>query len=653
MNTPTEPVSRRRQGPTAQHPEVRIVATARQRLPMRLDHVLDDPPEDPTLQQIVAAATPYLGADGWLLDGGEATLREDFPQLLRALADAGAPDLGMVTDGLALTSPKVVTMLGQLGLKRVRIRLAGARHDAHDWLFGQKGAWRRAVKALQVCAEGGLRAEVEVTVTRPTAPYLREALDLFARLGAKAVLLRRVTARGAAANDDVALAPRFGLITGDLEDAVQSAVRSGMRVMVEGFPNCVAPNLAAHRLATDAVVWALPHAPGWSFLGPRFELPTSEPGCGRCPGRPECCAAPVDYVRRFGRTEIESESSVVFNPGKLPPAPLVGGEVYPPFRAGRFPPARLSYVRLAARLPSLAGDPLVALRSTSVSTVYRTLFVAPSLVVPAHLGDHPGPSEAEPTRGARIRLVKLAQHGAHTLRIASAGTLAHPEAADLLREATRLQFSRVEVAGEASALDGFSDMQLRRLRGISRIDVALYGPDAATHDAVMGVDGAFEAALRALERVATLVPSIEVGAYAVLQDEAHLAAFAEAWDFGDLPGEPWFRLASKGGDLAVLARAAAALPEGPARDAIAAVLPVRLLPREGVLPAPEAQTALGDFSAAFAKPSGSDKYGCYTDRPSPDREPAPGDCPGYAVGWTVDGEPHPSDSNASDRNEGA
>jgi MoaA/NifB/PqqE/SkfB family radical SAM enzyme len=638
MNTPAELASRRRPGPSAQHPEVRVVATARQRLPMRLDHPVDDPPDDPSLHDVVAAARPYLHADGWLLDGGEATLRPDFPQLLRALADAGAPNLGMVSDGLALTSPKVVVMLKQLGLKRVRLRIAGARHDAHDWLFGQKGAWRHAIKALQVCAEGGLAPEVEITVTRPTAPYLREAVDLFVRLGAKAVLFRRVTARGPAAGDDVALAPRFGLIVNELEDAAQAAVRSGMRVSVEGFPNCVGPGLAAFRVATDAVVWALPTGPGWSFLAPRFELPSGEPGCARCPGRPECCQAPVDYVRRFGRTEIESESAVAFNPGALPPTPLVGGEVYPPFRAGRFPPARLSYVRLAARLPSLSGDPLVALRTTAVSSVYRTLFVAPSRVRPAHLGDHPGPAEPESTRGARVRLVKLAQHGAHTLRIASAGTLAHPEAADLLREATRLQFSRVEVAGEASALDEFSDMQLRRLRGISRIDVALYGPDAARHDAVMGVPGAFEATLRALDRVSNLVPSIEVGTYAVLEDERDLAAFAEAWDFGDLPGEPAFRLASKGGDLEALARAADALPAGPSRDAIAAVLPVALFPRVGVLPAPQAQTALGDFPAAYAIPSGSDRYGCYTDRPSPDREPQPGDCPGYAVGWTVRGQ---------------
>jgi MoaA/NifB/PqqE/SkfB family radical SAM enzyme len=556
MSTDAQGATRRKNWPTAEFPEVRIPVTLRARALGRLDHHLADPPDDPSLDAILDAARGAPPADGWMITGGEPTLRADFPKLIQALSAAGAPRLGMVTDGLALGSDKVVGMLAQLGLRRVRVRLASGRHDAHDWLFDVKGAWRRAIKALQTVAEQGLEAEVECTVTRPTAPYLEEAVELFARLGAKAVLLRRVTARGPAAAEDVALAPRFGLIQSELESAVQVGVRRGLRVMVEGFPQCVAPGSAAWHLATDAVAHALPDAPGWAFLQPHFDAPASGSGCARCPGGPACCQAPLDYTRRFGRYEIDSESNRIVHPGELAPTPLAGGDVRPPGRAGRFPPSRLSYVRVASRLPSLGGDPLALAQRQQMLDTLRVAFLAPSRVATPWLGDHPGPSEPESTRDIRIRLVKAAQHGLRTLRIASAGSLAHPDAAEMLREATRLEIPRIEVAGEGSALADWGDMELRRLRGIARFDVALYGPDAARHDALLGRDGGFEATLDGLDRLANLVPSIAVGCYAVLTSEADLLDFAEAWDRGDLPGEPGFRLAARGGDLARLARAA-------------------------------------------------------------------------------------------------
>jgi len=182
-------------------------------------------------------------------------------------------------------------------------------------------------------------------------------------------------------------------------------------------------------------------------------------------------------------------------------------------------------------------------------------------------------------------------------------------------------------------------MELRRLRGIHRLDAALYAPDAATHDAIVGVPGAFEATLSALDRAGEAVPGLAVGVYAVLRDAADVQAWAEAWDDGTLPGDPFFRLASVGGDLAELASVAASLPQGVVRDALAAVLPVALLPRQGVLPAPEATVAFGEFAAVWASPSGSDRFGCYTGRLVREGAPAPGDCPGWASGWRVHGRP--------------
>src|SRR6185503_17317196 len=99
----------------------------------------------------------------------------------------------------------------------------------------------------------------------------------------------------------------------------------------------------------------------------------------------------------------------------------------------------------------------------------------------------------------------------------SAALFHHPNAAELLRECTRLSFRRVEVAGEGSALQRFSDGEIAKLAGISRIELPLFGPDAASHDAHIGIAGAFDTALDQLHRFHDL-SGAEASCYAVLHD---------------------------------------------------------------------------------------------------------------------------------------
>ena len=126
----------------------------------------------------------------------------------------------------------------------------------------------------------------------------------------------------------------------------------------------------------------------------------------------------------------------------------------------------------------------------------------------------------------------------------------------------------VEIAG---ARVDWSDLDLRRLKDLKRVDVALYGPDAATHDAHCGIPGAFAAMLRGVERLERA--NLTVGAYAIAHDARSIPAFADAWARGALPGEPRFRLSASASSLEEMLECARGLPAGPARSALLDVLP--------------------------------------------------------------------------------
>jgi hypothetical protein len=248
----------------------------------------------------------------------------------------------------------------------------------------------------------------------------------------------------------------------------------------------------------------------------------------------------------------------------------------------------------------------------------------------------------ESTRVVRARLVQAARFRPSVLRLVGADLLAHPQAALLIFDAVRL-FRHVEVASEASAVVDWTDLDLRRMKDLKRVDVALYGPDAATHDAHCGIPGAFAAMQRGLERLRTQ-PTIAVGAYAILHDARLVPAFAEAWERGALPGEPRFRLSPKGGSLDELIECAQALPFGSARAALLAVLPRCLYEPEGLtmdtdaastIPVKDtpAQQQLHCGRSMPYQPCGSDPIGVFEACQEGVQPCAISGCRGTAVGW--------------------
>ena len=245
------------------------------------------------------------------------------------------------------------------------------------------------------------------------------------------------------------------------------------------------------------------------------------------------------------------------------------------------------------------------------------------------------PSAApEATRVVRARLVEAARFRPAVLRLTGAELLAHPSAAALLYDAVRL-FPSVECAGEGSAIAKWSDLDLRRLKELRRVDVALYGPDANTHDAHCGIAGSFTATLRGVERLREMT-SIPVGAYAVVHDARTIPRFVDAWGRGELPGEPRFRLAADGASLEDVLECARRLPAGPARSALCAVLPECLCAEAGLEPgAPPVQPP---FAVAFGRrvpyvARGSDPTGAFASCDDDGTTCGVIGCRGTAIGW--------------------
>jgi hypothetical protein len=425
--------------------------------------------------------------------------------------------------------------------------------------------------------------------------HLAETVEVLARLGVRSINIRRLTAPEAEGTQFVPLSPRLGLMRESLVEAAAAALGRRVRLRLRGLPLCVAPRLRPLFAAADSEVWVLPGGGVQAGAAP-------VPGCPTCPGAPQCAGAPADYVARFGREEF------------------------------------IEPVAAAPRVAESVRDQQHHAGDAPLTFTWR----GPRRMRCDICAETPGEASNlqlgyEATRVIRARLVEAGRYRPSVVRLVGADLLAHPQGALLIYDALRL-FRRVEVAAEGSPIADWTDLDLRRLKDLARIDVALYGPDAATHDAHCGVLGAFAAMLRGVERLRSQT-TIPVGAYAILHDARLVPAFAEAWSRGDLPGAPRFRLAPRGGSLDELAECARSLPAGPAQAALFSVLPRcgkgaadRAASADGrgaIGMASEQRRVYAGRSAAY-QPSGSDPLGAFEICSEDAESCAVSGCPGTA-----------------------
>jgi MoaA/NifB/PqqE/SkfB family radical SAM enzyme len=140
-------------------------------------------------------------------------------------------------------------------VQRINVPFHCARRDAHDWLVGEPGALKTALRAIRTCVDAGMAVAAEVAVTRPTMPHLAETVDVLTRVGVRAISLRRLTAVDVSASEFVLLSPRMSLLADDLERAATTALQRRARLVIRDFPVCVAPRLRRLFAGSDREAW--------------------------------------------------------------------------------------------------------------------------------------------------------------------------------------------------------------------------------------------------------------------------------------------------------------------------------------------------------------------------------------------------------------
>lgn len=379
----------------------------------RLRDTTPDPPTDALIATLQAEARP--GRQVWLA-GGEVTLRSDLPTLITAARKAGFARVGIQSNGRILAAPGAARALAQAGLTDAMVAIHSHEPGLHDFLVQAPGAFRQSVRGLAQLAAAGVRVHLSAVLTRSLVASLEPFARWVAGLPVQRVRLHMCRPTGAARERFDLLVPRYRMLAEPLTQAVRILTDARKEVETTGVPFCVVPTLRwVVADATDAApVLRLPPEPA----PPR----TQGPPCATCRLAARCQGPFTDYAQRVGWEELTP----------IEGAPRsVGPRVLFPVQA----PCTLACAQCAAR-------------------------------------DAAGPTwQAESGRQLRQRLVRAAGEGKSELVFCGASPWDHPLLPDLVREASRLGFSHVEVWGPIHPLAQLDEATARKLEGLRQLRV--------------------------------------------------------------------------------------------------------------------------------------------------------------------------------------
>lgn len=129
------------------------------------------------IDQLWALGVPHI-----VFTGGEATLRNDLPELIRH-AESNGQITGLNTNARRLMDEGYVQKLVDAGLDHVQVTVESCDEQIHDEMMRAKGAFKQTIAGLKNALQNNLYVMTNTTMLRTNVHKIPDTLDFLADLG--------------------------------------------------------------------------------------------------------------------------------------------------------------------------------------------------------------------------------------------------------------------------------------------------------------------------------------------------------------------------------------------------------------------------------------------------------------------------------------
>ncbi len=136
-----------------------------------------------------------LGVPHIVFTGGEATLRDDLPELIRH-AESNGQITGLNTNARRLADESYVQRLVDAGLDHAQITVESCDEQIHDEMMRLKGTFRQTIQGLKNVLATKLYVMTNTTMLRTNVHKIPDTLDFLADLGVPTIGLNALIYSG-------------------------------------------------------------------------------------------------------------------------------------------------------------------------------------------------------------------------------------------------------------------------------------------------------------------------------------------------------------------------------------------------------------------------------------------------------------------------
>jgi len=246
--------------------------------------------------------------DGVVFTGGEVSLREDLPEMVRVARDLGYGTIQIQTNGRRMSYAPYVDELIEAGVTEFAPAIHGANARTHDRLVRAEGAFKQCVKGIVNARKRGMPVIMNSVVLRQNYKQLPDMARLFVSLGVRQSQFAFVHAVGTAGTNFERVVVPYSEMLPYLKRALLIGEQRGVRMMTEAVPYCILRGL--ERFCAEAIMPATAIVDGDRRIEDYEAYRWSEgkahgPPCEACTWAKVCEGPWREYPEHFGWDEFE------------------------------------------------------------------------------------------------------------------------------------------------------------------------------------------------------------------------------------------------------------------------------------------------------------------------------------------------------------
>ena len=241
------------------------------------------------------------------IHGGEATVLDEFLDVLAMIKELGYPGVSLQTNARKLSDSEFAKKVFEYGVNLFVVSVHGKTPEEHDLITQVEGSFEEAIEGIRNVKRLGAKVRTNTVAYKGNIQSLPEIAELVISLGVDHVNISAMHPVGKAYQNFHKVTPMYTEIQKKVFEMVETCVKHNTVVTLEGFPDCMVKDYEKYKIQwEDNKFKLLFHNFILEDYATFMEKETKRHGspCKECGKKEDCGGIYKEYLEFYGDKEF-------------------------------------------------------------------------------------------------------------------------------------------------------------------------------------------------------------------------------------------------------------------------------------------------------------------------------------------------------------